>query len=218
MAVVVPVYEEESRIGSVLEPLIDRFPDEEIIVVDDGSSDGTARVVSDFDVVLLQHAINLGKGAALRTGARYARRHGYEHVVFVDGDGQHSLDCIEPALDALNDADLVVGCRSFDDMPFFSWLGNHFFYWFAWLLFGVTVRDTQSGFRALRLSVLDEVMWETNHYAVETEMLVEAARHRVRVSTIDIPTIYHDEQKGTDPLHGIRIVLSMIYWRLTRWS
>jgi hypothetical protein len=80
------------------------------------------------------------------------------------------------------------------------------------------VRDTQSGFRALNTEVLDDVMWSTNHYGVETEMLVEAARHRVSTATFDIPTIYLDETKGTDPLHGIRIVLSMIYWRLTRWS
>ena len=142
MAIIIPAYNEASRIGGVLDDVLERF-DKEVIVVDDGSSDATAERAMGHDVTVLRHRVNLGKGAALRTGARYAQKHGFDHVVFMDGDGQHTAESVEEAVGLLDDADLVVGCRSFnEDMPWFSWIGNYFFYYTAWLLFGISVRDT----------------------------------------------------------------------------
>jgi glycosyltransferase involved in cell wall biosynthesis len=215
MAVVIPVFEESDRVEQVLSDLSEI--DEPIIVVDDGSTDDTAVKAIKHEVTVLRHRVNLGKGAALRTGARYARDQGSEHIIFMDGDGQHTASMIEDLRKELKTHPFVIGCRSFEEMPLFSWLGNHLFYYTARILFGVTVQDTQSGFRGLHASVLEDVMWTSNDYAVETEMLVEAARHGINVSTIPIRTIYHDETKGTDPLHGVGIILSMAYWWITRW-
>lgn len=218
MAIIIPAYNEEGRINKVVEELLNKFPDQDVVVVDDGSQDNTYKEASEHPVTVLRHVINLGKGAALRTGAKYAQSIEAEHILFMDGDGQHTLETVPLLLEKLETYDLVVACREFnEDMPTMSRIGNKFFTLFSKALFDIDIVDTQSGFRALKTSVLDSVMWETNHYAVETEMLVEAYRNNVNVGTVETQTIYHDDVKGTDPLHGIKIALNMIYWRLTRW-
>ena len=218
MAIVIPAYNEEGHIKTVIESVLEAYPDEHIIVVDDGSTDNTYTEASTLPVTTLRHVINLGKGAALRTGARYAQQQGDDYIIFMDGDGQHSLNTIPDLLQGLETHDLIIACREFNkDMPLMSKVGNTFFTAFSKILFNLDIPDTQSGFRALKTKVLDKVMWKTNHYAVETEMLVEAQLNNVAITTVNTETIYHDDVKGTDPIHGIKIALNMIYWRLTRW-
>ena len=216
--IIIPAYNEEDHIVDIVSSVQEKVPAQRTIVVDDGSTDNTYKFCKDANIKVLRHYVNLGKGAALRTGSKYARSIGAEHIIFMDGDGQHSLQTIPLLLEKLGRYDLVVACRQFNgDMPTMSRVGNKFFTLFSKTLFGIDVVDTQSGFRALNTQILDKIMWKTNHYAVETEMLVEAHRNNIKVGTVETQTIYHDDMKGTDPLHGIKIALNMIYWRLTKW-
>lgn len=218
LAFIIPAYNEEGRIEGVVSDVNDAYPEGLVVVVDDGSDDNTAGVARREDCVVLEHIVNLGKGAALRTGSTYAKDR-CETLIFFDGDGQHALDTVPSLLESLSSHSLVVACRDFDEnMPLLMRIGNRVLTGLTKALFNVSVSDTQSGFRAVKASVLDKVMWETNHYAVETEMLVEAGRNDVSVGTVPTQTIYEDEQKGTDPLHGIKIALNIVYWRLSRWS
>jgi glycosyltransferase involved in cell wall biosynthesis len=110
--VVVPAYQEEQALPGTLKELHDVVPGLDVLVVDDGSRDATAKVAAAADVTVARLPFNLGVGAAVRTGLRYAVDNGYRRVVVVDADGQHDPATIALLLAALDDgADMVVGSR-----------------------------------------------------------------------------------------------------------
>lgn len=107
----IPALNEAAVIGSVLESLATVHPLDDVVVVDDGSRDGTARIAREAGAHVLTHAINLGVGAAMGTAFQYAARLGYDAVVQFDGDGQHRAEHIPELVSALADADIVIGSR-----------------------------------------------------------------------------------------------------------
>ena len=107
-----PAFQEEQALPGTLKELRDVVPDLDVLVVDDGSRDSTARVAALADVKVARLPFNLGVGAAVRTGLRYAVDQGYQRVVVVDADGQHDPATIGTLLDALDaGADMVIGSR-----------------------------------------------------------------------------------------------------------
>ncbi|MCU1487845.1 MAG: glycosyl transferase family 2 [Actinomycetia bacterium] len=110
--VIIPAYNEEAALPAVLAGLRARFPDFDLVVVDDGSRDRTSAVAHEGGAAVVTLPFNLGVGGALRTGFRYAVRHGYQRAVQLDADGQHDADQVEALLAPLADgADLVIGSR-----------------------------------------------------------------------------------------------------------
>jgi glycosyltransferase involved in cell wall biosynthesis len=109
--VVVPAYNEQATVRAVVRHVRAELPDCELVVVDDGSSDGTVAEARDEGAVVLSLPFNLGVGGAMRTGYRYALRNGYDAVVQVDGDGQHDARDLHALLQALESANIVVGSR-----------------------------------------------------------------------------------------------------------
>ena len=222
LAVIIPARNEASRIGAVLAALPDRLPgfDElRVFVVDDGSSDRTAAIARSHGARVLRHRVNLGKGGALRTGCEAAVRSGCEVLVFMDADGQHRAEDLPALLLPIQTgrADLVLGTRRFSsEMPGTMRLGNWGLSGLFGILFGQRVRDTQSGMRAMRAAIYPHLRWEAASYAVETEMLVRAARAGVRVQEVEIKTVYLDAYKGTTIADGLRIFGSMLRWRARR--
>src|SRR3989338_8747027 len=106
---IIPGYNEAARIGSVIKEVA-KYADE-VIAVDDGSSDGTGSVAKEAGATVLRHVINCGKGAALKTGCEYAVSNGADAIVAIDADGQHNPAEIPKFLKALKDADIVFGYR-----------------------------------------------------------------------------------------------------------
>ena len=86
------------------------------------------------------------------------------------------------------------------------------------LLTGVKVRDTQSGFRAFTTKTYRKIRWKSTQYSVESEIIMNVGKRKLKYSEIDIKTIYQDDYKGTTVLDGVKIVLLMFWWKLTRWN
>lgn len=222
LAIVIPARDESARLGTVLGGLPDRLPGFDsirVVVVDDGSSDGTAAVARTAGAAVVRHRVNLGKGAALRTGAEAALRAGCDVLLFMDADGQHQASDIPKLLVPLQAgrADLVLGCRAFTgQMPAAMRIGNRGLSGLFQVLYGRSFRDTQSGMRAMTAAAFRKLRWKASGYAVETEMLVRAARAGLRTAEVEIATVYHDSYKGTTPADGVRILADMVRWRARR--
>jgi glycosyltransferase involved in cell wall biosynthesis len=165
-------------------------PTARLIIVDDGSTDGTLAAGSDC---VVRHADNRGKGAALRDGIREATRHGAAVIVTLDADGQHPPEEIPRLLAPIvaDRADLVLGSRDRSGtMP----LGRRFTNWLSARLTtrigGRLVSDAQTGFRAFTRVVAEQVQPAGDRYEYETAFLLDALGAGFRVLSVTVPTIY----------------------------
>lgn len=178
VAVLIPALNESLRIREVVLGALAHCPN--VIVVDDGSNDGTHECIADLPVTLLRHAQRMGKGASLRDGFQEARRRGYAGVLTMDGDGQHAADDIPRLLDAAHrhPGCIVIGARlrKRAQQPTYRRLANDFGDWgIAWAL-GYQVADSQSGqrFYPAEVIALDDVPGED--FVFEAQIVISAAR------------------------------------------
>jgi len=188
VAIVIPALNEALRIREVVEDA--RAHCDRVIVVDDGSDDGTYLCIADLDVTVLRHAQRMGKGAALRAGFREAQRVGAQGVLTMDGDGQHSGADIPRLIEAANrhPGCVIVGARlrKRASQPMHRRLGNDFGDWGIGLGCGFRVVDSQSGQRLYPHAVytLEDVPGEG--FVFEAQMLLSAAR-RANAGVVAVP-------------------------------
>ncbi|WP_457751421.1 glycosyltransferase family 2 protein [Thermococcus sp.] len=198
ISVIIPAYNEASGLPQVL-PKIPDFVDE-IIVVDDGSTDETYEVASEFaarderlTVVRLEK--NCGKGCAMRKGIEHSTG---DIVVFIDADGQHKPEdirrLIEPIIEGM--ADLTIGARKGDlgKRPLHRRLSNVITTRLIRWKIKQYVYDTQSGFRAFTREFLPEI--ESDRYEVETEMLIKASKMGARIVEVPVEVIYDPNRES----------------------
>lgn len=158
--VIIPALNEASKLPQVLRELRDLHPGLDVIVVDDGSRDNTASLAQEGGATVISHPFNLGYGAALQTGYRFALSHGYERVITMDGDGQHPPEEVHRLLEVLRrgEVDVVLGSRFLGRgayrPPFFRSLGIRLFAAIARRATGVPITDPTTGFQALSAKVL----------------------------------------------------------------
>jgi glycosyltransferase involved in cell wall biosynthesis len=211
--VVIPAHNEGSNIEKVLIELKKYLTN--IIVVDDGSSDNTRKIVEKQKVTLLRHVINLGKGAALKTGCDYVVRKGAKKIIVMDADGQHEPRLIVDFIEALKGNEIVFGYRvASNKMPFVFRAGNFGINKITQFLYGINLRDTQCGFRAFTLDAYNKVRWDASDYSMESEMISRAGRSSLKYVEVPITTIYGDKYKGTTIGDGVKIVINLIKWRI----
>jgi glycosyltransferase involved in cell wall biosynthesis len=155
--VLIPAFNEAPYIADVVKRVREHV--EQVVVIDDGSADGTADVARAAGATCLQLPRNCGKASALRAGIAFARDHGFTCVITLDGDGQHLPEDIPVMLRIAQEtgADLVIGARYFDRaiMPRSRYFSNVIGSRLASALVGCEIRDSQSGFRLFRLNKLD---------------------------------------------------------------
>ena len=208
--VVVPAYNEANAITPVLVAL--RSNKYDILVVDDGSSDVTGDVARAHGVIVVRHLFNRGLGAALRTGFAYAVDHDYDAVITLDADGQHSPVEISRFCAALDrGADVVIGQRERSAMPLIRQIYTACGALVTSGLFGGPLIDSQSGFRALRCSVLKKFNLTTSRMEISSEILAEAHRVGASVEQVPISVKYtqYSMSKGQGFFEGMRTM-----WRL----
>jgi glycosyltransferase involved in cell wall biosynthesis len=196
-AALVPAYRAASTLPSLLPLLLGHFPREAILVVDDGSGDGTAETARSFGVETLVHAENGGKGTALVTGATRARELGFTHLLCLDADGQHPPACAPGFLQQADDPTLgvVVGARRLAPpaMPLPRVCSNRITTALLGMQAGTRLFDSQCGYRLYRIeAMLHPSIPRTGRFEWESEALVRIARLGWKVGREGIPTVYQD--------------------------
>ena len=180
----IPCYNEGLAIGSVV--LKARRHVDEVLVVDDGSTDDTAAVAKAAGAVVVAHEENTGKGRAVKNALRYAVEHGFDALVLLDGDGQHDPNEIPQLLVPLtNDAaDIGIGFRSFGQMPAYRRVGRAVLDHAT----GGPVRDSQCGFRALNRRAIELLAGTLvkDNFAIESEMVRTAHEQQLRLADVQI--------------------------------
>ena len=210
---VIPCFDEAGRVGATVAGALLQVAS--VIVVDDGSGDGTAAEAAGAGARVVRHDCNRGKGAAVRTGLVEALRGGYSWAVLLDGDGQHRPEDI-PSLFACagsTGADLVVGDRSggFGGMSWLRRWVNRCMSWEISRVTGQALRDTQCGLRLIRLEAWRQVPLESEHFEIESEMVVGFVRGGYRVRFAPIQTV---PQRRASRIHPVVDTVRWLRWRL----
>lgn len=226
IAVFMPAYNAENTIESVFQ----RIPEDalkkisEFIIVDDGSTDNTAEIakklMKKFPIKLVQHEINMGYGAAQKTGWDHCKQDGIDIAVMLHSDGQYApellLEMIKPIEDGI--AEVVGGSRClggnmlYGGMPIYKYIGNILLTKLENIVFRANLHCYHSGYKAYSKKALKVINYKqySDYYYFDSEMLVGALTNKLKIAEIPIPTRYAGEISRLDPVkYGIGILKVM---------
>ncbi|MBR0471764.1 MAG: glycosyltransferase family 2 protein [Methanosphaera sp.] len=213
VAVLLPAYNEEVAIASMI-LLSERYADE-VIVIDDGSTDRTAEVSEIAGATVLRHKINQGKGVALKTGFAYAKD--YDIIVTIDADGQHNPSEIPLLIKPIEDdeADLVNGSRYLNGQdtstPKYRRVGQTVLDTATNIASGVKLTDSQSGFRAFSSKCFKYFNFDPEGFGIESDMLIEASENNLRILEVEITVRYDVNTTRANPvIQGLSVLLRVL--------
>jgi len=205
---VIPAFNAGERIVDVLLKIQKFIPKKQILVVDDGSSDATAKMAQNAGVQVIHHPSNRGKGAALKTGFQKAVQLNLDAVFTLDADGQHDPQFIPAFLKTMReeDSDLVLGRRSFQigKMPLDRILSNRLSSLVVSITAGEWIPDSQNGYRLIKRQVLEQVSAISKNYEFESEFLIYATLQRFKISHCPMSVIYNQSESH---IHRVRDTL-----------
>ena len=208
VSIIIPVCNEAKSIGGVIEKIKTLYPDFEIIVINDGSTDDTAEIAGNSGAVVYSHPYNIGNGAAIKSGIRIASG---EILVFMDGDGQHNPEDIKKLLEYLPEFDMVVGARSGGRHSTLGRaLGNRIFNSLASYVSKFPVRDLTSGFRAVKSDVVKNFLYLLpNTYSYPTTLTLSVLRNGRSVKYVPINAMSRKSGKSNISMFrdGIRFFM-----------
>lgn len=217
--IIIPAYNEADAIGEVIYELLPlKHP---IVVIDDGSQDGTADIARRHGAVVLSHCVNLGQGAALQTGIDYACRCHADVIVTFDADGQHQPSDIPLLLDTLESkgADVVLGSRFLGHAhglhPVRKMLLRLMVHYTNFTT-GLQLTDVHNGLRALRVATTQNIQLRQNRMAHASELLQQIAKYKLRYVEVPCIIVYtsYSLTKGQKLSHSMHIVADLLIRRL----
>ena len=195
--VIVPTYNNENTLREVLNKVLKQC--DSVLVVNDGSTDSTSQILSEFkNIELIAYSENVGKGNALKLGLRKAFEMGFDYAVTIDSDGQHYPTDIPKVVDGFrnNPGHLIMGSRNMEQegIPNKSSFGNKFSNFWFWVETGITLSDTQTGFRAYPLKPLENLKFFTKKFEFEIEIIVRLAWRNVKFSEVKVNVDYPEDR------------------------
>ena len=188
LLIVIPAYNEEANIVRVVEDLVERFPQYDYVVVNDGSRDKTAAVCREHGFHLIDLPVNLGLAGAFQTGLRYAAENGYDCAMQLDADGQHKPEYISAMLAELEDgADIVIGSRflTVKKPKSLRMLGSYIISWSIRLTTGRAICDPTSGMRMFNRSMMQEFAQNLN-YGPEPDTISYLIKNGATVKEVQV--------------------------------
>jgi glycosyltransferase involved in cell wall biosynthesis len=202
VAGIIPAYLEEKHIGDVARRTLQQL--DHVLVIDDGSTDATAKNAREGGAEVIVHEQNRGKGESIKTGLRHWLEHGFAYVVILDGDGQHLPEEIVLFLEmaAATRAELLIGTRmnNVRDMPHLRRAVNRYMSrQISWLC-RQQIPDSQCGFRMVHRNVIPDILGGADRFDYETEMLIIASRKGCQIESVPISTVYSDEVSSIHPV------------------
>lgn len=213
ITVIIPALNEEISIGSIViktKKYVNR-----VIVVDDGSTDNTAEIARIAGADVIVHSKNRGKGEALKTGFRAACKNGTKIIVTIDADGQHDPSeipkVVEPILS--KQFDMVIGSRYLNgnSIPLYRRIGQKILDRATNMNSGISVTDTQSGFRAFSVKTVSVFRFRQNGFSIESDMLAEAASAGLKIDEVDIGVRYDVDCSTENPIrHGLKVLVNIL--------
>jgi glycosyltransferase involved in cell wall biosynthesis len=210
VVVLIPAYNAAETISELISKLRDYLSESQVIVIDDGSVDDTASLALEAGACLIQHPANRGKGAALKSGFAMASHEGYDYVLTLDADLQHSPECVPLFLELADSFqyDMVIGVRERTEiMPSHRVFANFMTSVLISMLAGVRIRDSQSGFRLISTKLLKSIHLRGDKYDLESEILLRAGLAGFRIGELTIPTVYEGSRSFINPvLDGMRFL------------
>ena len=214
--IVIPAFNEEKVIIGVINE-VNAAGYENIIVVDDGSKDNTYNNAQKAGAIVLNHLINRGKGAAAKTGIEAAKIIDADIVVTMDGDGQHDPKDISKMVKIIEQGyDVALGTRlkNSKGMPFYKIIANQLGNFFTWMIYGLRVSDSQSGFRAYSKKSLKVIDTRTDRYEYDSEVIREIYRNKLKYFEIPIKVRYTEysmnKQQKQNFINGVKTLVKMV--------
>ncbi|NIR49900.1 glycosyltransferase family 2 protein [candidate division KSB1 bacterium] len=222
IAILVPAFNEAKKIAEVVSGIKKTKPELEVVVIDDGSSDDTATIAEKAGATVLTHAVNLGYGAALQTGYKYALLNDYECTIQIDGDGQHDPRFIDKLISSINNgSDVVIGSRFLANNgynnPFMRKMGMMFFRFLIYLFIKQKISDPTSGFQALNRNVITFFAKSNQYPADFPDADIIILLHYAGFHISEIPVVMYRNETGKSmhsgfkPLYYIIKMLLSIY-------
>ncbi|MCD0450069.1 polyprenol monophosphomannose synthase [Actinocorallia sp. API 0066] len=225
--VIIPTYNERENLPLITSRVRAAVPGADILVVDDGSPDGTGALAdemaaADDHVHVLHRTAKNGLGAAYLAGFRWAIEHGYDIMVEMDADGSHQPEQLPRLLDALNEADLVIGARWVPGGEVANWpkrreVLSRGANTYARLMLGVPLHDATGGYRAFRRETLEKLDLEdvdSRGYCFQVDLALRA--HKAGLRVVEVPITFVDRVHGSSKMSGSVIAEAML--RVTAWG
>jgi glycosyltransferase involved in cell wall biosynthesis len=195
ISIIIPAHNESQTIDTLVRDILTRYPDGEVIVIDDGSEDNTSEIAREAGAIVYSHPYNIGNGAAIKSGVRIASG---DILVFMDGDGQHDPEEIAALLAHIPVYDMVVGARGMSHHASLARaLGNRIYNWFASYVAKFHVMDLTSGFRAIKADIARNLLYLLpNTYSYPTTITLAVLRNGRSVKYVPIHVRVRKEGKS----------------------